>query len=713
MSTALPPAQQKLFERLGREFDSREYTKALRTADSILALVPEHADTVAMKGLTLHNLERKEEGHTLIKQAITLNPESPIAWHSLGMCYRSDKNYLEAMKAFKHAFSIDSSNLNILRDLSPLCVQIRDWEQFVETRRKMVALKPGVRANWIALSSGYRMMGHTKVAVALIDIMLTFMDAGDNAVEKSEVYLYCVELELANNAPSKALQLLKTHNAEIVDEYEKTLLRAKAHALLGQKSEAEKRYMDLISQGVAEGDCIAAIAHLRKIPLDNHRRPIRDKEKYLEILQQVMNSCPKCDYARRSALDYLPLEEFKDCLREYASRFIIKMIPSLFSVLKSLYRDPERSKLVGEVFLEWEKQIKDNDFTSFGEKSNPCYILWIWMYLATHFCRLGDFDMALSYINRAIEHTPTVELLYLIKAKIQARSGHLDEAALSADMARRLDLQDKYLNGKAAKYFFRENRIEEAEERMQMFYKASTVPGDTYLTALESQCAWYEREVGDAFFRKGDYISALSNYLMYELHHKRNHLELLEFHNYVFRRCTMRAWFDVLARDDDLDGNKFFLKLCPRIVRTYMKIFEEGEEAVRMKHVPRPELEKCSDAEENKRLAQLRQEYYLDNIDLSEPLKKAERYLIPYLSHNANSIEAHLLALEFFTMTRKPLLVARELLTLAKLKETSTEDLISQFEQKLLHETAQNMDARVKEIIDETITIVRAKIKEE
>lgn len=708
MITSLPPAQMKLFEKLGRDFDARDYTKVLRTADKILEVAPDHADTIAMKGLTLHSMERKEEGYELLEKAVALNSKSTIVWHSFGMCYRADKNYSEAMKAFKQAHQVDPQNSNVLRDLSSVCVQIRDWEQFVETRQKMVTLKAGVRANWIALSCGHRMLGNIELAAAVVDVMTTIMDAGDNKVEKSEVYLYQVELELAKNAPSRALELLKMHDADIVDNVEKTFLRIKAHTLLGQKAEAEKLYMQLISQGISEADCIAAIAAIRKIPLNSQRWPRGNESSYLELLQQIINTYPRCDYAKRHALNFVPLDKFKERLREYASPYIVKMIPSLFTVLKSLYQNLERARLVGEVFLEWESEVKAKDFSSFAGKSNPTYILWIWTYLSSHYCRLSDYEQALYYIDLAINHTPTLEFLYLMKAKILERNKQLDEAAMCADMARQLDLQDKYLNGKAAKYFFRANRIEEAEERMQMFYKASSVQGDTYLTALESQCAWYEREVGDAFYRKGDYISALANYLMHEEHHKRNHMELLDFHNYVFRRCTMRPWFDALARDDDINGNKFFLKLCPRIVRTYMKVHEEGEEAVRAKHVPRPLLELGSDVEENKRLTQLRKEYYLDNIDLSNPLKKAERYLLPYLAHNAVSTEAHLLALDLYTMMNKPLLIVRELMVLSKLKEPKVNDYILNFERNVFPQIVSKLDPRVKTVIEEALAFFSA-----
>nr|CCC93718.1 unnamed protein product [Trypanosoma congolense IL3000] len=703
MSKALSYQQQRQFEKLSREFDAREYAKALRTADGILSVSPDHADTMALKGVTLHNMNRKEEGYAMINKALAITDSSTLVWHSLGMCHRSDNMCEEALSDFYEAFKHGPTNTTVLRDISSLCIQLRDWQQFVDAREKMIKLKSGVRANWIALSCGHRMLGHMELAAATIDVMVSLLGAGENSVEKSEVYLYHIELEIAQNAGSRALELLKKYESEITDEYAKLHLRAKIHTLLGQKGEAEKRYMELIGKGMAEADCVAAIAQLHKIPLDFSRCPKRDTEKYLEILQRVAKANPKSDYVKRQALECVPIGDFEERLREYALTFVKKMIPSLFSVLKSLYKHADRTKIIGEVFKKWENELCAGDFSSFDGIKNPTYILWIWVYLASHYCRTGQYGLGLQYIERAIDHTPTLDLLYLMKAKIQARNNQLDEAAASADMARKLDLQDKYLNGKAAKYFFRANRIAEGEERMLMFYKASVAPQDAYLTALESQCAWYEREVGDAYYRMGDYVSALANYLMYEEHHKRIHNELAEFHNYVFRRSTMRPWFDVLACDDNLTGNKFFQKLCPRIARTYMKVHEEGEEATRARHVPRPEIGVYSDPEEAKCAAKLRSTLYLQDIDLSEPLKKAERYIQAHVLHNALSTEAHLLALQFYTMYRKPLLVARQLLVLAKLREPTAREMIEDFEKNLLQEVRSETDPRVVDVVNEVI----------
>ncbi|CUG21331.1 N-acetyltransferase subunit Nat1, putative [Bodo saltans] len=669
LTVPLPPKEQKLFDQMSKQFDNRDYAKAIRTADTILAAVPEHGETLAMKGLTLHTMDKKEEGIALVKAGVAKAMRSGICWHSLGMCYRSDKNFAEAQKTFKIATQRDPKNMNVLRDLSSLSVQLRDWDCFFDSREKLLGLKANVRANWVALSCAYRQLGQTELAAAIMDVMIQIMDAGDNKVEVSEIHLYRAELELMNNQHQKALEILMKHNSEIIDTHIKCKIRAKALASKGDKDKAEAEYMFLIGERFAEGDCIVAIAGLRKIPLGADNLPKGDEAsaKMLQLLDQIAVANPKCDYARRVALDCVPLAEFEARLCAYAAPFITKMIPSLLSVLKTLYRCPEKAATIGTVFLRWEAELKANSFVSFGGTPNPALIMWVHAFLASHFTRLCEFEKAHQYVTLAINHTPTVEMLYLLRAKIFHREGKLAEAAEFADKARLLDLQDKYLNGKCAKYQFRAGLIQKGEATMQLFYKPTTV-NDTFLVALESQCAWYEREVGDAFFAKGDVVSALQNYLMYEKHHGNSHDELLDFHGYVFRRCNVRAWFDVIARDDSLNSNQFFLLLCPRITRAYIRIFELGEEAIRAKHEPRLKPAPTTDEAEDKRRAQQWDEYYLANVDISEPLSKAQRYVEALLQNRWNTEAAHEVAIEYYLALKKPLLAVQSLIALRKLK---------------------------------------------
>lgn len=704
--TALPPYQKRLYDKLVNDIERDQLSKALRSAEAILGVFPDHVQTLAMKGLILHKLKETEEAFELIKKAISLNAESTSAWLCLATCHLSDKNYVDALKALKQGLLREPQSSGILRDMSSVTIQLRDWDQFLEVAQKLVVMSPHSKAHWIALSCAHKMLGNPKIASEVLERMPSLNSA--QPVEDSELALYRTELALEAGEPRTALNILKEWNDRIVDDIAKLFLRAQIHTAFGQKQEAEQRYMELIRMGISEGDCVAKIARLRKIPLDEDLRPKAQVDQYMALVDGILSECPRSDYIRRHALDCTPLDVFEDRLSAFCADYMRRLVPSLWSVLKSLYRFPERSAIIEKLFLQWEDELQSGTCTSFG-KTNPCHLLWVWTMLATHYRRVGDYQKAHQFIDKAIAHTPTLEHLHLEKGRIYSREGNTKAAAEYADHARGLDLQDKYLNSKAAKMFFRDNNIEQGEFIMSLFYAPDPLANYVFLSALESQCYWYEKEVGEAFYRRGDIYAALQSLLMFEKHHLDNHNELYDFHPYVFRRCTIRYWFDVLRCDENMGENKFFLKMCPCLVRCYMRVHELGEAAVRAAHVPRPEVKTETLAEKDvKRIAQLREKFLNHDVDLSEPLKKAERYLSFLLKNRTADPRTHLLAIEYYTLIGKPLLVSRALLSLKKQKFGSVNEEAKKFEEQLLERERGNLNPRIISIIEEVLQIVKA-----
>ena len=83
-----------------------------------------------MKGLILNCMGKHEEALEVVKRGLTSDLKSHICWHVFGLVQRSEKKYDEAMKAYKMALRIEPENLQILRDLSLLQVQMRDLEGY-------------------------------------------------------------------------------------------------------------------------------------------------------------------------------------------------------------------------------------------------------------------------------------------------------------------------------------------------------------------------------------------------------------------------------------------------------------------------------------------------------------------------------------------------------------------------------------------------------
>ena len=69
------------------------------------------------------------------------------------------------------------------------------------------------------------------------------------------------------------------------------------------------------------------------------------------------------------------------------------------------------------------------------------------------------YTKSMEFVDKAIDHTPTVLELYIHKAKLYQRMGNPRMAAKLTEEARMLDLADRYLNAHSSKYLFKANKI--------------------------------------------------------------------------------------------------------------------------------------------------------------------------------------------------------------------------------------------------------------
>lgn len=66
----LPKKESDLFKNVVKNYEGKLYKKAVKQADAILKKFPNHGETLAMKGLVLNNMAKKEEAHQLVKQGL-------------------------------------------------------------------------------------------------------------------------------------------------------------------------------------------------------------------------------------------------------------------------------------------------------------------------------------------------------------------------------------------------------------------------------------------------------------------------------------------------------------------------------------------------------------------------------------------------------------------------------------------------------------------
>ena len=101
-------------------------------------------------------LGRKEEAYELVKKGLKNDLRSHVCWHVFGLLQRSDKKYDEAIKCYRNALKWDKDNVQILKDLSLLQIQMRDLE------------RPAQRSSWVGYSLAYLLLKDYAMAAKII-----------------------------------------------------------------------------------------------------------------------------------------------------------------------------------------------------------------------------------------------------------------------------------------------------------------------------------------------------------------------------------------------------------------------------------------------------------------------------------------------------------------------------------------------------------------
>jgi TolA-binding protein len=66
----LPKKENDLFKNVVKHYEMKQYKKATKQADTILKKYPNHGETLAMKGLIMNCLAKRDEAHNLVKEGL-------------------------------------------------------------------------------------------------------------------------------------------------------------------------------------------------------------------------------------------------------------------------------------------------------------------------------------------------------------------------------------------------------------------------------------------------------------------------------------------------------------------------------------------------------------------------------------------------------------------------------------------------------------------
>ncbi|XP_050682768.1 N-alpha-acetyltransferase 15, NatA auxiliary subunit [Leptidea sinapis] len=693
-SNPLPPKENALFKRILRCYEHKQYKNALKFAKQILSnpKYGEHGETLAMKGLTLNCLGRKDEAYEYVRRGLRNDLKSPVCWHVYGLLQRSDKKYDEAIKCYRNALKWEKDNIQILRDLSLLQIQMRDLEGYKDTRYQLFVLRPTQRTTWIGFAMSYHLLGEHEMANSILDAFRTNQMKGPYDYEHSELLLYQNMVLAESGHYDRALQHLTKFESQILDKLSIKETSGEYYLKLKRYNEAESVYVDLLKRNPEN------VMYYQKLI---EAKQFSNADERVAFFEEYKKEFLKAIAPRRLQLTEAQSQPiFEKLVDEYLRHGLHKGIPPLFVDLRSLYVDQFKADTIEKLILQYVENLSKNDkFSSRPdeERQPASALLWTYYFAAQHFDYKMDTARALSFIDAAIEHTPTLIELFIAKGRIYKHAGDPISAYQMLEEAQAMDTADRYVNSKCARYMLRAGHIKRAEEMCAKFTREG-VPATENLN--EMQCMWFQTEAAAAYQRLQQWGEALKKAHEVDRHFSEIMEDQFDFHSYCMRKMTLRSYVGLLRLEDVLRAHPFYFRCARVAIQVYLTLYEhplqdapqtsepdtENLAPSELKKLRNKQRKAKRKAEQESALAaqvQVKREQHhkarqqqeqgdpeapqLDELipeklaRAEDPLEQAMRFLLPLRLLAADRIDTHLMAFEIYYRKEKPLLMLQSI----------------------------------------------------
>lgn len=139
-------------------------------------------------------------------------------------------------------------------------------------------------------------------------------------------------------------------------------------------------------------------------------------------------------------------------MEAYIRPLLIKGVPSIMMDLREFYNDQAKVTIIGNYLsasvesMEREMTLREGD----DDEQDPTVLLWLYYFMSQHNLFQNKIAEALTFVNKAIDHTPTLLELYTLKGKIYQKAGDRVKSAELYEEARNLDMADRAINAISA-----------------------------------------------------------------------------------------------------------------------------------------------------------------------------------------------------------------------------------------------------------------------
>mmetsp|Transcript_3977 Transcript_3977/g.12939 ORF Transcript_3977/g.12939 Transcript_3977/m.12939 type:complete len:881 (-) Transcript_3977:79-2721(-) len=604
----LPPPAATNYKNAIKAFESKNYKKAVKSIDAVLKSVPGHGEALAMSGLIAHSSGQREVGLAKILEGLRADISSPVVWHVKGIAHRNDGELVEAIKCFSRSAKIDGSNFQILRDLHIMQLQTQDYQGMLDTAGKMLVARGSQKPYWISYAVSAHLAGALELAIEVVDqvdkMYEPFRGQPDflKPSEENQLLLYAARLRAEQGKPGEACAYLDERAARITDKTGLRLARAKYALADGNKETAASLLKELISENPSNTDL-----HELLQQCDSSNTSL------LSYYEAQAAAYPKTRVLRARVLELLPVDavrdgkSYGDCLKEELRPMLRKGVPAAHKFLRGIIAlgTAHRDATVAAVADLVEEGSRK------GSTEPPHFLAWGLLLQAAVLSEVGDQAAAIAVIARCIEDTPSFVEAWALQGRIYKRAGDPEKAFQSMDEARKLDLADRYVNNRAAKYAARAGHVTLARELVAMFVRPE-YHVDAHLA--EMQAAWYCLEMGKGFAAHGNYPRALHLLMRVDGFADEAVTDQAEYANYAFRLSAMSTFIDLVkstaqrrkTRDcleASLAAIECWTALADRRIAVYRSVSLDE-----VKPDEDPELKDLSEAERKKVMKKRRKE---------------------------------------------------------------------------------------------------------
>ena len=548
----------------------------------------------------------------------TYRCRSHVCWHVLGLLHRSDRNYDQAIKAYKQALGIDPQNQQILRDLSFLQIQMRDLSGFAVSRNTLLTLKSNAKINWIAFALARHLTGDLEGAIKVIDTYLGTLSQGapelGRCYESSELAMYrnSILAQMPNNYQA-ALDHLDVIENIVVDRAAWLETKVEYRLKLKMFEAAQECILEMFHRGMTEDHKLHSYYMRAVLQMHSEIHDELQRLKGTQTLASLVPLTPEQKQTLREAYanELLPIfphshavqripfallegEELRKALDGRCRKDLVKGVPSLCAELCSyLYvREGDRFvkpkdpvdikehpvfKMIIELADEFIVNLESCAKFHVDDESEcaPTSLLWAKFLRAGLHEFAGEYEKGISLLDQCLEDSPSEVDLYELKARLLKAAGDIKAAVECLDKGRELDQQDRYINNQTTKYMLQAEMEEEALKRISLFTRHE---GNAEQNLYDMQCSWYELELADCFAKKQDWGRSLKKFNAVVKHFEDFNEDQFDFHAYCLRKTTLRAYVSVLRFEDELYGLNYYCRAAAGIIRIYLHLLDHPEE---------------------------------------------------------------------------------------------------------------------------------------